>query len=85
MQVPVIYSNLKGIESVLKDAVLYINPLDSMEIADSIYKVLTDKNLRKKLILKGNKRLDEVKDNNEFNVFFQIIKRYQQTLKLFKY
>ena len=56
-----------------------------MEIADSIYKVLTDENLRKKLILKGNKLLEEVKDNNEFNIFFQIIKRYQQNLKLFKY
>jgi len=84
MQVPVIYSNLEGIEDVLKDAVLYINPLNPKDIADSVFKVLLDENLRKNLVLKGIKRLEEVRNNNEFNIFFEIINRYQQSLKLFK-
>ena len=84
MQVPVIYSNLEGIQSVLKDAALYISPLNSREIAESIFKVLTDDNLKKNLVLKGIKRIEEVKNNNEFNIFFQIINRYQEFLRLFK-
>ena len=84
MQVPVIYSNLDGIQSVLKDAALYINPLNSNDIADAIFKVLTDNDLKKNLVLKGNKRIEEVKNNNEFDIFFQIIKRYQEFLRLFK-
>lgn len=84
MQVPVIYSNLKGIKDVLKDAALYINPLNPKDIAESVFKVLLDKNLRKNLVLKGNKRLEEVRNNNEFNIFFEIINRYQQSLKLFR-
>ena len=84
MQVPVIYSNLEGIQSVLKDAALYINPLNSKDIAETIFKLLTDDDLKKDLILKGNKRIEEVKNNNEFDIFFQIIKRYQEFLRLFK-
>ena len=84
MQVPVIYSNLEGIEGVLKDAVLYINPLNPNDIAESVFKVLLNENLRKNLVLKGNKRLEEVRNNNEFNIFFEIINRYQQSLKLFR-
>ena len=84
MQVPVIYSNLEGIEGVLKDAVLYINPLNPKDIAESVFKVLLNENLRKNLVLKGNKRLEEVRSNNEFNIFFEIINRYQQSLKLFR-
>lgn len=84
MQIPIIYSNLQGIESVFKDSVLYINPLNPNEIAESIFKVLTDEDLKKNLVLKGNKQLEEVKNNNEFNIFFQIINRYLQYLKLFR-
>lgn len=85
MEVPVIYSNLDGIKQVLADSVIYVDPLDFRNIAETIFKVLTDKNLKEKLILKGNLRLKEVKDNNEFDVFFNIINKYNEYLKLFKY
>lgn len=41
------------------DAALYVNPLDKNEIANAIYKLSNDGNLRKKMILKGIKYTDK--------------------------
>lgn len=40
--------------------------------------------LKKKLVLKEIMRIEKVSNNNEFNIFFQIINRYQKFLRLFK-
>lgn len=50
---PVVCSNATSLPEVGGDAVLYFNPNDSDELADKIYKVLTDKKLKNKLVKKG--------------------------------
>lgn len=50
---PVICSNVTSIPEVVYDAALFINPNNITELKDSIIKVLDDKLLREKLILRG--------------------------------
>ena len=54
--VPVISSNRTCLTEVLDDAAFFINPTSSTEIAESLLKVLTDKELRNVLISKGKDR-----------------------------
>jgi glycosyltransferase involved in cell wall biosynthesis len=49
----VVSSNATSLPEILGDAALYFNPLDIDDMAEKIKKVLTDENLRKKLIEKG--------------------------------
>jgi glycosyltransferase involved in cell wall biosynthesis len=85
MKIPVIYSNLEGIKEVLADSVIYVDPLNFRSIADAMFKVISDKDLKEQLILKGSLRLKEIQDNNDFDVFFKIINKYGEYLKLIKY
>ncbi len=50
---PVITSNISSLPEAGGDAALYVNPLDTSDIADKIDKVLTDENLRAEMIKKG--------------------------------
>ena len=73
MQKPVIYSDLPGIKDVLKDAVLYIDPMSPDDIAESIEKIFNDKELQKRLIKNGNNLLSENVSKESFLKFFKII------------
>lgn len=55
-EVPVIASNSTSIPEVAKDAALYVNPMDVEEMANAMEKIVTDKELRSRLIEKGRER-----------------------------
>lgn len=50
---PVITSNVSSLPEVVGDAAVQINPYDTLELADAIFRVLTDEMLRESLIKKG--------------------------------
>jgi len=54
---PVISSNATCLPEVYGDAAYYFNPNNTDDIASAINKVLTDKNLREKLIKKGHEQV----------------------------
>ena len=84
MQKPVIYSSLPGIKDVLKDSVLYVDPMSKTNIADAIEKILNDESLKKTLIDRGEKLLQESDSEKSFLKFFKIIenfRKYQSTWK----
>ena len=63
---PVVISNRSALTEVNGDAAIYYDPDDTIEIKNSLKKVLLDENLKKKLILAGTKRL--IKFNAKDNI-----------------
>ncbi|MEE9437908.1 MAG: glycosyltransferase family 1 protein [Saprospiraceae bacterium] len=55
--IPVITSNISSMPEVAGDAALLVDPKNPKSIADAMYKVVNDKNLRADLIKKGEKRI----------------------------
>jgi len=55
--IPVVSSNVSAIPEILGDSALLVNPQSPEEIAEAIYKVLTDENLRNNLIKKGQENI----------------------------
>jgi glycosyltransferase involved in cell wall biosynthesis len=55
-QCPVVASTAASIPEVVGDAALNVDPYDTEKIADAISKIVLDKNLRKRLIVKGMER-----------------------------
>ena len=53
---PVITSNITSIPEVGGDSVFYVNPEDTKNIAQGMYQILTEDNLRQDLIQKGQAR-----------------------------
>jgi glycosyltransferase involved in cell wall biosynthesis len=78
MGVPVIFSNLLGVKNVYKDAVYYIDPLDSYSIANSVIILLENNSVRENLITRGREILKELNDKNEYGQLFFIIKHYRK-------
>ena len=56
---PVITSNISSLPEVGGDAALYVDPNDTMDIAEKMKKLLGDKNLRSELIAKGKKQVEK--------------------------
>jgi len=54
--IPVITSNVSSLPEVAGEAALQINPHDTLELAETIYRVLTDNKLRKSMITNGFKQ-----------------------------
>jgi len=71
---PVLVSNAASLPEVCGDAAYYVNPYSIESIAEGIYKVLTDEELRQSLIRKG---LERVK-------MFSWEKTARETLKVFQ-
>jgi glycosyltransferase involved in cell wall biosynthesis len=53
---PVVTSNTSSIPEVAGDAAILIDPNDSMQLAEAILKVISDRQLRQELIKKGKER-----------------------------
>ena len=81
MEKPVIYSNLPGIKEVLKDSVIYIDPMNPKEIARAIEKILDDENFKISLVNNGKKLLTENMSENSFLNFFTIINNFRKSQK----
>jgi len=73
---PVIYPNLEGIKEVLGDAVLYIDPLNPENIAKGILEITENKNLSEQLIKKGNEKIQEIINKEEFKEVIKKIDRF---------
>jgi glycosyltransferase involved in cell wall biosynthesis len=58
-QTPVAISNRSALPEINRDAVKFFNPDDIQSIFNSIANILSSKNLRKRLINKGNNLLKE--------------------------
>ena len=75
---PVVVSNVASLPEVCGDAAYYVDPYNMNSIAEGIYKVLTDKNLRDILIQKGLERVKlfswEKSAKEVLNVFEEILK-----------
>lgn len=56
---PVITSNVSSLPEAGGEAALYVDPLDINDISEKIQKVITDKNLRDKLVEKGKKQISK--------------------------
>jgi len=56
---PVVVSNVASLPEVCGDAAYYVDPYDVENIAEGMYKVLTDKVLRESLIKKGLERVKQ--------------------------
>jgi len=72
--VPVITSNYGAMAEVAGDAALLVDPYNINEIAEAMYKVLTDQDLRKNLIKKGLERAKQ----------FSWEKTAKETLEVYK-
>ena len=70
---PAVVSHASSLPEVCGDAVCYVDPYDVDDIADGIYKVLTDKSLRNELIQKGFERIN----------FFTWEKAARETLEIY--
>lgn len=71
---PVITSNTSSLPEVAGDAALFVDPYDPEQLADVILNVLTDSQLRQKLIKQGKERASQ----------FSWQKTAEQTLKIYK-
>ncbi|MFA7243699.1 MAG: glycosyltransferase family 1 protein [Patescibacteria group bacterium] len=58
-QTPIACSNASSIPEAAGDAAVFFNPHKQNEIADAIYKLISDKKLGQKLVQKGSERLKE--------------------------
>ena len=85
MGVPVVYSELDGIKEVFGDAVFYINPLEPESIAKGIKEIFENVELKKDLIMKGKKKLNEIDEKTEFKQFFEIIKKYRKVKEVWEF
>lgn len=55
--VPVVASNAGALPEILEDSALLVNPSNPEEIAEAIYKVLSNEQLRNELIKKGQENI----------------------------
>ncbi|MDP2934384.1 MAG: glycosyltransferase family 1 protein, partial [bacterium] len=55
--VPVVSSNISSLPEILASSALLVNPYNPEEIAEAIYRVLSDENLRNDLIKKGRENV----------------------------
>ena len=70
--VPVIASNVSSFPEILGNSALLVNPNNPNEIAEAVYKVLIDENLRNDLIKKGLENINR----------FSWLKCAEETLKV---
>ncbi|MFH1175330.1 MAG: glycosyltransferase family 1 protein [bacterium] len=71
---PVVASNASCIPELLGDSAAYFNPLDAENMAEAIYKVISDENLKNSLVQKGFKQIEK----------FNWGKTAQETLNIYK-
>jgi len=64
LNVPVVSSNVCALPEQVGEAALLFNPYNIDDIAEKIYKILTDENLRKTLTIKGMERIKKLTPEN---------------------
>ncbi len=72
---PVIVSNAASLPEVCGDSVLYCDPYDVDDIRSKINQLLDDLSLRKKLIIKGRKNVDQFSWDKSAKQIYEIARR----------
>lgn len=72
-KVPVITSKVPTLEEVVGDAALLVNPLDEIDIANAMKKIVTDKKLRQELIKNGLLNIKKYSWDKTAKEFLKII------------
>ncbi|RKY23359.1 MAG: glycosyltransferase family 1 protein [Planctomycetota bacterium] len=72
---PVVASNATSIPEVAGDAAIFVNPLDIDALADAIYNVLTDDQLRRKLISSGFRQAEKFSWDSTANIMLETIRQ----------
>jgi glycosyltransferase involved in cell wall biosynthesis len=75
---PCVVSNAASLPEVCGDAALYCNPYDVNDIADKIYKVINDANLRLQLIERGYERVKLFSWEKTARAFLNVIDEVSQ-------
>ena len=76
---PCVVSNAASLPEVCGDAALYCNPYDVNDIADKIYKVINDANLRLQLIERGYERVKLFSWEKTARAFLNVIDEVSQS------
>jgi glycosyltransferase involved in cell wall biosynthesis len=72
---PVVASNVTSLPEVAGDAAILIDPLDTNALAESIVRVLSDLELREKLITSGFKQADKFSWDRCANIMLETVRR----------
>ena len=70
---PVICSNVEGYGDQVGDAGILVDPTSPNDLAQAIYSVYTDRNLRERLIEKGRVRLNQLSSGDYGKRIFEIV------------
>lgn len=76
---PVITSNVSSLPEVVGDAAVQVNPYDTLELANAIFRVLTIEQLRESLIKKG---LEHCRKYDWTKIAAQILAVYQEVVNI---
>ena len=78
LNIPVLYSDLKGLRDQVKEAALLLDLDDPKSLVSNLKKLLSSNELRDNLINKGKLRYDEiVLNNNNYNILKKIIENFK--------
>mgnify|MGYP000303149073 CR=1 FL=1 len=73
--VPVICSSVTSLPETIKDKRFIFDPLDIEGIADLIYKMITNQQLRQDSIINGKTRIKELRDIDSFEYYLNLWKK----------
>ena len=73
LKVPVFYSKFGNVESVLKDAVYYIDQFDPKYLAEGIVKLINDKTIKENLIKKGENLINNIDKKKDYENLLELI------------
>ena len=78
LNIPVLYSDLKGLRDQVKEAALLLDLDDPKSLVSNLKKLLSSNELRDNLINKGKLRYDEIVLNNDnYNILKKIIENFK--------
>ena len=76
MRVPILTTNLEFAKNICGKAALYFEPLSGKDASEKIIKILTNKELREKLIIAGTNQISKFPTQNEkFTELLSFIKK----------
>ena len=85
LNVPVLYSNIKGSKEQVGDAALLMDLGDPNSMALHLKNLVEDKNLRNTIIEKGQKRLKYINSYDRIGTLVDIIKQFRSKSNSWKY
>jgi glycosyltransferase involved in cell wall biosynthesis len=73
LRVPVFYSKFGNIETVLKNAAIYIDQFDPKDLADGIVNLMHDEKIRDNLIKSGENLLNSINKKKDYESLLNLI------------